>query len=177
MRFLGKLVLYLAALIVILALAAFLLPREVTVSRSIAIKAPPAKIFPLVNDLRKQQSWSPWARKDPDMKVSYSGSASGKGQKMSWQSDKKDVGSGSQEIVESVADKRIETKLDFGEQGTAVAGFDFAPEGDATNVTWRFKTDVGNNPMMRWMGLMFDSWVGTEYEKGLQNLKAEVEKG
>ncbi|MGI9426807.1 MAG: SRPBCC family protein, partial [Hyphomicrobiaceae bacterium] len=96
--------------------------------------------------------------------------------KVQWQSDLDSVGTGSQEITESVADQRIETALDFGQQGTATAGFDFRPSGEATVVTWRFKTDVGNNPIMRWMGLMFDTWVGEQYEKGLANLKVEAEK-
>ena len=174
MRILFKIVLYLATLIVILAAIAFVLPRNVEVARTITIRAPVAEIFPLVNDLRRH-SWSPWVQIDPKAKFSYSGPDSGTGQKVNWQSDNESVGTGSQQIVESVANERIETALDFGPQGTATAGFDFAPDGQATKVTWRFKTDVGNNPMMRWMGLMFDSWIGAEYEKGLANLKAEVE--
>ena len=34
----------------------------------------------------------------------------------------------------------------------------------------------GNNPMMRWMGLMFDKWVGADYETGLASLKELAEK-
>ena len=59
MRFIGRLFMFLIAAIVALALAAFSLPREITVSRSIAITALASKSFPLVNDLRKH-NWSPW---------------------------------------------------------------------------------------------------------------------
>ena len=174
MRIIGKIILYLVALIVLLAAIAFVLPRNIEVARSITIRAPVAEVFPLVNDLRRH-SWSPWVQIDPNAKFSYSGPDAGTGQKVNWQSENKNVGTGSQQIVESIPNERIETALDFGPQGTATAGFDFASEGQSTRVTWRFKTDAGNNPIMRWMGLMFDSWIGTEYEKGLANLKAEVE--
>jgi len=86
---------------------------------------------------------------DPDAKFTYSGPDSGVGQKVNWQSKHRDVGVGSQEIIESVANKRIETRLDFGPEGTAASGFDFNVTGGTTNITWRFKTDVGYNSMMR----------------------------
>ena len=176
MRIIGRLFMFLVAAVIVLILVAFALPREITVSRSVAINTTVDKIFPLVNDLRKH-SWSPWVQLDPDAKFSYSGPPRGKGQKVSWQSQRQDVGTGSQTITKSETNKLIETALDFSDQGTATAGFDFKPEGKQTNVTWRFKTDAGNNPVMRWMGLMFDSWIGENYEKGLANLKKLAEKG
>ena len=174
MRFLVRLMMYLAAIIVVLAGISFLLPREIEVSRSIVINASAQEIFPLVNNLKRHR-WSPWVQLDPNAEMKYSGPDGGVGQKVNWKSDNQNVGTGSQEITESVTDERIETALDFGAQGTAMAGFDFEPNDNATKVTWRFKTDVGNNPVSRWFGLMFDSWIGAEYEKGLSNLKSEVE--
>ena len=44
-----------------------------------------------------------------------------------------------------------------------------------TEVTWGFETDLGMNPVGRWMGLMMDSWIGADYEAGLARLKALVE--
>ena len=43
------------------------------------LKAAPDKIFPLINDLRRFNSWNPLERKDPNLKRSYSGPGSGKG--------------------------------------------------------------------------------------------------
>ena len=62
-----------------------------------------------------------------------------------------------------------------GAQGTAVAGFTLEPEGEGTKVTWGFEADLGYNPVTRYMGLMFDSWIGADYEAGLASLKALVE--
>ena len=154
----------------------FLLPREVAVSRQIAINAPPDMVFFYVNDLKKFNEWSPWEQKDPGMKQTYSGPQSGVGQKVAWESAQDDVGTGTQEIIESVAGKHVKTALNFGDMGTANATFDLEGFDGGTKIVWGFTTDTGNNPMMRWMGLMFDKWVGKEYETGLASLKALAEK-
>ena len=44
-----------------------------------------------------------------------------------------------------------------------------------TGVTWGFKTEL-KGAMERWFGLLFDRWIGADYEKGLAKLKALVEK-
>ncbi len=176
MRLLKNIVIAIITLVVAFAVVGFFLPREVAVSRDIAINAPPDKVFGYVNDLRKFDEWSPWAKRDPDMQQTYSGPDSGVGQKVAWQSDKDDVGSGTQEIVESTPPSHVETALDFGEMGTATATFDLEGFDGGTRITWGFKTDLGNNPFMRWMGLMFDGWIGKDYEEGLAHLKTLAEK-
>jgi len=86
------------------------------------------------------------------------------------------VGSGSQEIIVSEPPHHLQTALDFGEHGTAVAFFDLEPaDGGGTHVTWGFDTDMGMNPIGRYMGLMMDKFVGGDYERGLSNLRDLVE--
>ena len=86
------------ALIVLAALAAIILvyastrPGTFHVERSITIKAPPEKIFPLINDLRQWDVWTPY-NKDPAMKKSYSGPGSGNGAHYAWEGNS-DVGKG-----------------------------------------------------------------------------------
>src|SRR4051812_37442671 len=88
-------------------------PDTFTVQRSAAIKAPPEKIFPLIDDFLKWRTWSPWENKDPAMKRIFDASGtSGKGATYAWEGNK-EVGQGSMEIVESVAPSRIKLKLDF----------------------------------------------------------------
>ena len=190
MKIFKRIIIVVVGLFAILLIGGYLLPSTVSLSREITIAAPAEKIFPHINDLKKFQAWSPWAQLDPNMKMVFSGSPSGKGQKSSWQSEKSDVGSGSQEITASALNKRVATKLDFGEMGTATAEWDLTPNALGTNgqggnalgtnalgtkVTWSFQTDLGDNPLMRWMGLMFDNMVGSDYEAGLAKLKALVE--
>jgi hypothetical protein len=109
------------------------------------------------------------------MQVTFEGPEAGVGNVMSWVSAKPEVGSGRQEITLSTPDARVESALDFGDMGTAQASFDLVPEGAGTRVTWGLVSDMGNNPIGRYMGLMLDRWVGADYEKGLAALKAKVE--
>jgi hypothetical protein len=173
-----KILKWLAAAVAVLAVAfvggAYLLPREAAVERSIIVRAPPERVFPHLNDLRKFTAWSPWARMDPETRYSYTGPEQGLGQQMSWESAR--LGKGSMAIAESVENRRVATVLDLGGAGAARASFDLAPLGGGTAVTWGFKTDLGKNPVKRWMGLMFARWIGADYEQGLKNLKETVEK-
>lgn len=148
-----------------------------TVQRVAVIKAPPAKIHALINDFLAWKSWSPYEKKDPDMKRSFSGSPSGKGAIYEWDGNN-NVGKGRMEIVETTAPSRIAIKLDFLKpfEGHNTAEFTMVPQGDTTTVTW---TMTGPSPYIaKVMGTFFnmDKMIGTDFEVGLANLKALAEK-
>ena len=164
-----RILLALLAIVVILVLVAFLLPRKIHVERTVSIKAPAERIFAEVNSLKKWQAWSPWHQLEPDAEYIYSGPEEGVDCKSEWKGEK--IGVGSQLITKSSRYDRIETTLDFADQGTAESFWTFLPDGESTKVTWGFDTDMGINPIARYMGLMMDSWIGADYEKGLNNLK------
>ena len=176
MRFLKRLALALLLLAALALLVSFFLPQQVFVARATLVETSADRIFPYVNNLKKFNEWSPWAAIDPNTQFVFSGPDQGVGAKMRWTSENPNVGSGSLEIVESVRDKLVRTGLDFGDQGEATASFKLEPKRDGTQVVWSFESDLGNNPIMRWMGLLFDRWIGAEYEKGLLRLKAVAER-
>lgn len=175
MVFFKRLLKWLALIAVIVVLGSYLLPRDVYVSRMASIAAPPDKVFAHLNSLQRVSEWSPWSALDPDMKVSFSGPEEGVGNKMEWQSDNPNVGSGTQIITASVANEQVATELDFGEMGQGKAEFLISEKAGGTAVEWNFQTDLGMNPLARWMGLMISETVGTDYEKGLARLKETAE--
>lgn len=177
MRVLRNILIGLVVLVAALAGAAYLLPRNVIVERSIAIDAPPEDVFPLVNSLKRGTEWSPWLTRDPETKLTFEGPDEGVGARMAWLSEHPQVGSGKQEIVASTPNERVETALDFGAQGPAKAWFTLVPEGDGTLLTWGLDADMGQSPIGRWMGLAMDSLVGADYEAGLDNIKSLAEGG
>ncbi|MGE0424265.1 MAG: SRPBCC family protein [Reyranellaceae bacterium] len=165
-----------AAAIIALLIYAATRPSRFRVQRSITINAPAESIFPQVNDLRAQQSWSPWEAKDPAMKRTYGGAQSGKGAKYEWQGNKQ-VGHGRMEIVESTPPTRLLMKLDFIAPFPAnnMAEFILEPRGDSTVVTWAI---FGPSPYMsKLMGIFmsFDKMIGKEFDTGLAKLKALME--
>jgi effector-binding domain-containing protein len=175
MRILKRIVLFVVVLVVLLAGIGMLLPRNVHVERSASIGAPPATVFALVNGYRLFNKWSPWFALDPEAQYSYEGPDFGAGAKMAWASARKDVGSGSQKIVESRPNEMVRVELDFGDQGLATSTWILAPEGDGTKVTWGCDADMGVGPIGRWFGLMMDRMIGNDYAKGLAGLKSLAE--
>jgi effector-binding domain-containing protein len=149
------------------------LPQNVHVERSTVIGAPPENIFAVVNDLTRSKEWGAWYKREPNMQLTLEGPPQGVGAKISWKSETQ--GNGSQEIIESQPFSHVKTKLDFDGAGAATATFALSPTEGGTKVVWSMDTDVGMNPVMRYMGLMFDTWIGKDYEEGLANLKKLVE--
>ncbi len=163
----------LVVLVVVVVGVAFVLPQNIHVERSTVIGAQPAAVFEVVNDLTRAKEWGAWYKREPNMQLTLEGPPQGKGAKISWVSETQ--GNGSQEIIESTEFSTVKTKLDFDGQGTAFAAFNLEAAEGGTKVTWTMDTDVGMNPVMRYMGLMFDTWIGKDYEEGLANLKKLVE--
>ena len=164
------------AIAVILILAATK-PDTFTVRRATAVKAPPETIFPLINDFHQWGTWSPYETKDPAMKRTYSGTASGKGAVYAWQGNK-NVGSGRMEILDSSAPSKIVIKLDFFApfEGHNTAEFTMLPQGDVTNVTWLMHGPVPFMAKIMHVLMNIDRMVGKDFEIGLANLKRLTEK-
>lgn len=159
-------------LVAILLLLGSLLPKGFKVERSIEIGAPPAEVFAQVNSLKKWDAWSPWIAKDKTISNVFSGPEAGVGAKVSWTSD--DSGAGTQVITLSEAPSRIESDLDFGDQGRSKAYWSFVPSPAGTTVTWGLKGDMPG-PIGGLMATQMDSWVGKDYEDGLARLKRVAE--
>jgi effector-binding domain-containing protein len=170
MRILKKLLLALVVIIVLMVIIAYFLPRNVHVERSLTMTASPEVIFDQVNTLKNWEKWSPWYGKDPNMKLTYEGPASGEGATYKWESDKRDVGNGSLKILKSMPYDSLVNEMNFMENGIAYSTFKLDKADKGTNVTWRMDSDMGMNPIARWMGLMMDKWVGPDFEKGLARI-------
>jgi uncharacterized protein YndB with AHSA1/START domain len=169
----------LVVVVLIVAVLAYAVTRPDTfrVERTTSIKAPPEKIFALLNDLHQWEAWSPWEKIDPALKRTYSGAASGKGAAYAWTGNQ-EVGSGRMEIVEPVPAARLTLKIDFTAPFEAhnMIEFTLVREGDATRVT---QAMYGPSPFVsKLMGLVFsmDKMVGGKFEEGLANLKGLAEK-
>ena len=97
--------------IVIILIAAASKPKTFRLERSTMIKAPPEKIFPLVNDFRRWTAWSPWEKLDAELKRDYGGAENGKGATYAWQGKKS--GTAGWRSSRSAPHSRILIKLDF----------------------------------------------------------------
>ena len=167
-------VLLAVAIIVVLAATK---PDTFSVQRAIRIRAPAEKIFPLINDFHQWGGWSPWENRDPALKRTYEGAASGKGAVYAWEGNK-NVGSGRMEIMENSPPSKIVIKLDFLKPFEAhnTAEFTMMPQSDATDLTWRMHGPAPFMSKLMQVFMSMDTMVGKDFEAGLANLKKLIEK-
>ena len=175
-------VLVIIAVILAIAIAAVLIlaatkPNTLRVQRSVSIKAPPERIFPLIADFHQWLTWSPYEQKDPAMKRTYSGAERGKGAVYAWDGDK-NVGSGRMEILAASAPQKIVIKLDSFKpfEGHNTAEFTMLPQGDGTHVTWLMHGPARFMTRLIQVFMNLDNMIGKDFEAGLANLKKQTEK-
>lgn len=169
------------AALLLLALAALPVyaatrPDRFRIERRAVIAAPPAAIFPHINDFRAWAAWSPWEGKDPAMRRQYGEPSAGPGATYAWAGNRL-VGVGRMEIADSVPPSRVVIRLSFLKPFKAenIAEFTLTPQGAGTEVTWAMH---GPSPYLsKVMGVVcnFDRMVGRDFETGLGNLRRVVE--
>jgi hypothetical protein len=176
-----KIIAIFAAVLVIAVAAVLILAATksdtFSVQRVAIVKAPPERIFSLINDFRQWGAWSPYETKDPEMKRTYSGAASGKGAVYAWDGNN-NVGSGRMEILDGSTPSKIIIKLDFFRpfEGHNTAEFTMLPQGDTTNVTWLMRGPASFLSKVMQVFINLDNMIGKDFEIGLANLKKLTEK-
>ena len=173
---LRKVIISLAALIVILAGIIATRASTFRVERTTRIDAPPDVVFALVNDFHAWDRWSPWAHLDPSMKVTYGGPPSGTGATYAWTGNDK-VGEGNLRIVESKPAQAVVLRLEFIKPmaSTNRTEFSFKPDGTGTKVDWVMTgpLDFMGKGMDLFVGM--DRMIGPDFEKGLAAMRREAE--
>lgn len=154
----------------------FLLPSDFRVERSIVIEAPANEVYEQIVDLRKWQRWGVWFKRDPNMRLTYSGNSKDVGMKSEWVSEEE--GSGEMQILSLQPNQSLTYSLYFADFEMGSTGeFNLKEEEGRTHVTWSDYGDVGANPIYHYFALMMDSMIGPDFEAGLENLKILIEQG
>ena len=163
------------AVVGVLAVAATK-PDHYHVERSATISAAPAVVFTQVNDFHRWDAWSPWEKLDPAMKRTFTGPESGKDASYAWVGNDK-VGEWRMTIVESQPGARVDIRLEFIKPWTETcqAAFALAPEGEATKVTWGMDGTHNYVSKIFCVFMDMDKMIGTDFEKGLAQLKTVAE--
>jgi hypothetical protein len=153
-------------------------PADFAVERSEVVAASPEIVHAQVNDFANWGNWSPWAKMDPETKLTISEPSAGQGATYAWESEK--TGAGTMLITESNPEA-IAIDLNFTKPFKAEnqVVFTFAPIHGGTQVTW---TMTGKNNFMGKAMCLFmdmDKMVGGDFEKGLKDIKrlSEIQSG
>ena len=171
-----KVLIGLAAIVIVFVAIVAMQPSDFRVARTAVIAAPAPAVFAQVNDYRNWKAWSPYEKLDPAMKKTYEGAASGTGAIYTWAGNSQ-AGEGRATITESRPSELIRIKLEFLKPfaATNTAEFTFKPDGDRTAVTWSLTGT--RNFMFKAVGLFMnmDKMVGGQFEEGLAQLKSVAE--
>jgi carbon monoxide dehydrogenase subunit G len=145
------------------------------VERSARIEAPPERIFGLIDDLQRFNTWNPYEKKDPTAKGHYGTTTGGPGAWYSWDGEK--IGAGRMEIVDTAVPSQVTMKLDFYKPFEAhnMVEFTMRPDGDATRVTWSMHGPAPFVTKLMQVFSIMDRMVGKDFEDGLNNLKTLAE--
>ncbi|PWV53505.1 SRPBCC family protein [Chitinophaga sp. S165] len=179
MKVLKKILLVIVVLVVILLIVAAFTKKRYAVEREIVINKPKQEVFDYVKLLKNQDNYSKWAMMDPAMKKTYTGTDGTVGFISAWESDKKDVGKGEQEIKKITEGERLDFELRFIKPFEATEHAYMLTEAASpasTKVKWGFDGHM-NYPMNLMLLCMdFEKMIGDDLQTGLNNLKTNLEK-
>ncbi len=173
----GTILYILGGVILLIVLLALIAPKSYHVERSITINKPLSEVYNYLKFIRNQDHWSPWKKKDPNMKQDQVGTDGEVGFIAKWEGNK-DVGIGEQEIIKLVENELVQSKLRFfkpwkSESDAFIRTTDADDRG--TKVTWGFS---GQNKVPANIFMMLynvDKHVGKDFDEGLSELKHILE--
>jgi uncharacterized protein YndB with AHSA1/START domain len=171
-----KVLIALATIVVVFVVVVAMRPSQFRITRTATVSAPPPAVFEQVNDFHKWAAWSPWAKLDPAMKITYDGAPAGTGATYAWLGNSH-AGEGRMTITESRPSELIRIRLEFERPfaATNTAEFTFRPEGNRTAVMWSMTGKY--NFVTKAIGLFMpmDKMVGDQFEEGLALMKSVSE--
>lgn len=179
MKVLKRILLLIVAVIAILLLIAAFTKKNYAVEREIVINQPKQAVFDYIKLLKNQNDYSKWAMMDPDMKKTYTGTDGTVGFISAWDSDKKDVGKGEQEIKKITEGERLDFELRFYKPFEATEQAYMTTEEVSptqTKVKWGFNGHMSYPSNLMLLFMNFEKMIGDDLQTGLARLKAVLEK-
>ena len=160
----------LSLLLILLITPAFLSSRG-SLERSIEIQAKPSKTFAFLADFKNFKKWNPFLEIDPTAHIEVQGT--GAGSTYYWKGN--ESGEGKMEITHLQPDQLVQIRMDFIQPIPSKAEVHWKIESNQnfSKVTWSMQEDFSY--FCRFFGLYLDKMIGPAFEKGLQNLKKQLE--
>lgn len=170
MRTLKNIVIGLFVIIIVLFIISFFLPSKVEVERSSVINAAQDDVFNEVNDLKRWKRWTPYHQTGSDVNINFGDTTIGKNASYTWSSNQNPSDNGSVKIIESIPNKSITTRMSFMGLNGVLCRFRFDSSDGITKMKWSIETDIGQNPIQKFFGLMLDDYWAPYCEKGMKSL-------
>jgi hypothetical protein len=167
-------------IVLLLAAIAFIVsrPADFRIQRSGLVDAPRDVVWSVINDLSQWRRWSPYDKRDPNMKTTLDGPSSGPGSSYSWNGNSQ-VGEGRLTITDTKPGELVAMKLEFLRPFKAEneVNFRLEPSGSGTRVSWIMDGKYNFVSKLMCLFMNMDKMVGTDFEQGLANLNNLVKAG
>ena len=164
----------LAIVTALFLLVALVLPSSRHLEEKVETNRKLTIVYDTLNSLRRFPDWNPLALRDPKMDIAFSGPVSGVGAKMTYESDKAQVGNGSWTITGTEPRKSVTYALDNIHRGRdKTMTFHLKPTGRSgrnVEITQNYDVTYGWDLLGRYAGLYVSRHVGDDMQLGLQRL-------
>jgi len=141
------------------------------VTRRKIIHAPIETVYDAVVNMEKWEAWSPWLMMEPEAKVTTAADK----KSYNWTGSR--VGEGHMALTDNITNQSARYDLTFLKpfKSHAKVGMDLKPMDGGTEVTWSM--DSALPFFMFFMKNMMETFIGMDYERGLNLLKDYAEDG
>jgi hypothetical protein len=163
----------LGSLVVLLLVVPLVLSSKMQVTRSIEIQSSSAAVHTYLADLNNYPKWNPFSENDPGSTNQITGT--GVGSFLTWKGEK--TGEGKMTITQIQSPQNIQLKLEFYTPmtGEAIIGWTTeAIEPNKTRMIWSMDENLPY--FQRYFGLFMNGMIGKTFDRGLSNLKKQLEK-
>ena len=142
----------------------------IKIVKSKHINAPIDKVYGIISDLGQWQVWSPWLIMDPDTEVKINDRKS-----YSWEGTR--TGTGNMQIVDEKQNSFVAYNLIFLKpwKSKAKVRMEVTKSNGGTDVSWHMDSTLPW--FMFWMKKIMETYVGMDYDRGLNLLKDYAEDG
>lgn len=172
-----KVILYiLLGIVLLIGILTAIAPTDMRSERSIVIKAPKEVVWNNIVMFSNQHKWSPWDKRDPNIKITLEGVDGTVGAVNKWVGNDS-VGSGEQTMKKIEPMSLIESELHFIEPWESIANafFHVSDTDGGVKVSWGFEGDMARPFNIMALFMDMDKSIGGDFEQGLANLKALCE--
>lgn len=169
---------FLGILVVVIGVLGVIAPKDFKVEREVTINKPKSFVFSELKQVKKHNNWSPWAKKDPNIKTEFKGEDGTVGFISAW-SGNSDVGEGEQEIKNIVDGEKIEMELRFKKpmEDTSSAYLITEAIGDnQTKVKWGMVDTMKFPENVFCMVMNMQAMLAKDFDQGLASLKSQLEQ-
>ncbi|MES2850340.1 MAG: SRPBCC family protein [Bacteroidota bacterium] len=178
MRIVKKILIFLAVLGALILVVALFVKKDFASEKEVVVNKPKQDVFNYIKQLKNQNDYGVWAKKDPNIKQVFTGTDGTEGFVSSWEGNS-EVGKGSQTIKKITDGQRIDLDLHFIEPWDSHSPAWLTTEEVSptqTKVKWGMsgKMTYPFNIMCLFMNM--NEMIGKDLQTGLDNMKGILEK-